>query len=150
MLPWLRSFRKDMVSAWRSGGCNPPRTVRSGRAVAVAVAVAQRGGFAVVVAPWLNSSSFARPVEGRRRGGLGPDESSTRMERDRVKRFANRCLFFFGAADSRSVATFLVLVCCELLLPESPSVDYSVRYDPYMWRGKLTSPFVSIRMSKCP
>lgn len=51
------------------------------------------------------------------------------MERDRVKRFANRCLFFFGAADSRSVVTFLVLVCCELLLPESPLVPSF----PFAW-----------------
>ena len=68
------------------------------------------------------------------------------MERDRVKRFANRCLFFFGAAGSKSVPTFLAPVCCESFWPEGPSVDDSVRYDLYIGgEGNslvLSAPFV--------
>ena len=73
-----------------------------------------RGGFAVSL--WLNSSSLASPVDGRRPGALLPADSSTRIERDRVRRFAKRCLFFFGAADSKSVPVFFISVGCELLV----------------------------------
>lgn len=78
-------------------------------------AVAVRGGLCDSL--WLDSSNLARPVDGRRPMALFPDESSTRMDRDRVKRFANRGLLFF-CGESRSVPVFLGAVCCVRFSPE--------------------------------
>lgn len=97
--PWDLSLRMEAVSACLSGGASPPRVARSGRPVAV------RGG--CCESSRLNSSNLAKPVDGRRPGALFPVESSTRIDRDRVKRFANRGLFFFDGPDSESVPAFL-------------------------------------------
>lgn len=57
---------------------------------------------------WVRSSSnFASPVDGRRPAALLADDSSTRIERERVRRLAKRGLLFFGAADSVSVPACL-------------------------------------------
>lgn len=86
----------------------------------VVVAAVAVGG--LCDSPWLNSSNLARPVDGRRPAALFPDDSSTRMDRDRVKRFAKRGLLFFWLA-SRSVAVFFGPVCCMRFSPEdAPSV----------------------------
>ena len=89
------------------------------------VAVAVRGGLCDCDSPWLNSSNLAKPVDGRRPAALFTEESSTRIDRDRVKRFANRGLAFF-CVGSKSGAVFLGAGCCvRLAVEEAPLFSFS-------------------------
>lgn len=81
--------------------------------------VAERGGFCD--STWFNSSNLARPVDGRRPGARLAEESSTRIDRERVRRLVNRGLFFFAAPASGSLPGFMAPTWRFLSLVEAPS-----------------------------